>query len=303
MKFGFGEVERTDKGNSIATARNGFQGLVAEIEPHVLEDLYKITFEPFLALDEAEANYELRTYLDGEFYDSEPNTRCRDIAERIRIWAQKYNLEAYWLLARAYNTLYNWRLFSSTREPLQWAFSGNAWFRLDFKEREKLPVPPFGLSEWDADYEMQEFFVIRAEQQIETQIEQNSWSHSLSSKTKRAIKDDVNAQIMNYCENVLQVYLSQVNISGEPMWKRTEVDRNIMRNMRWAVKYQVCEQSSEEIAGEYDVSHTTVLRAVDSVLELIGLPKRPDAKRGRPPVGKESANSWRRSINRAKIIQ
>jgi len=117
----------------------------------------------------------------------------------------------------------------------------------------------------------------------------------LNSKLKSTIVASLQDKVKFYCDEVLKVYDAQLDANGNPTWKRAESKSDLARNINWTVKFQVLGITYSKIAKAAGLDVSTVKREVDSTLTLIGLPRRADAKPGRPAGSKDSPVSWRQS--------
>lgn len=300
MQFGFGEVEPVDKRNSIASARVDFLMRIREKAPEVLSDLAYIPYQMYIASPVSPVELwplnerKVRLYaLSGR------NINGLYIA--LLAWAHRWNLYADWCLENACWTLHLWGESSKCLENYDWNLKGAGWIKLGDEALAHLTVPS-GLPKWDAEYQFRFSYINGVKKRLKQHIEQDSFLSSLSSKLKRDIIDAKMAEVETYCDRVLEVYDSQVDSLGRPIWKRAESKADLLRNMVWTVKFQVQGKSYSEIANTDKFSPSTVKREVESTLDLIGLSRRPDVKRGRKLGSKDSQDSWRQSVKRAGLL-
>jgi hypothetical protein len=209
----------------------------------------------------------------------------RGLSIALSKWARHWHLEAEWCLDDACWTLDMWQRFPEEKRTT-WLSSGSGWMRLNDSAFAHL-TPPDGLSACNADYEFRLSYVQRAESKIREHIEQSPFLSNLKAKLKTDVIDYFMTKVNAYCDEVLKVYDRQVDADGNPTWKRADSKKDLLRNIEWAVKFQVRELTFSEIAKADGVAASTVKREVDRTLALIGL-KRRDTWRGRP-VGKQDA--------------
>ncbi len=108
--------------------------------------------------------------------------------------------------------------------------------------------------------------------------------------------------------NSLRDYLRRLNVTRQAAKSRhglVEVTEKpkLLQHIEWAVRYQVASQNLSQIGStfpgsESGVEPSTVSRAVDEVLSLIRLQKRPDAKPGRIPGRKNKQPKVLRDLGR-----
>ncbi len=196
----------------------------------------------------------------------------RGLSVALAVWAGRWHLEAEWCLDNACWTLDTFRVLPED-ERTEWLIGGSSWIRLNDSEFAHL-TPPSGFLVWDADYEFRAKYVERAERQIKEHIEQSPFLSNLKAKLKRGVIDEVMSKVNAYCDEVLKVYDAQVDSAGNPTWKRAESKKDLLRNIAWAVKFQVREMNFSDIADAEKVSISTVKREVDNTLALIGLQRR-----------------------------
>lgn len=222
--------------------------------------------------------YEIRFY-------GAPLVRLRNA---LLYWARRWHLEADWCFDAVCWTLHQWRQLPHYISEYQWwSVGSSSWMRLNNEAFSHLTVP-HELPKWEADSQFRTQYVQYAERQIKDHVAKDPFICALKPKLKRAIIDAKMSEINNYCDGVLRVYDSQVDDSGEPTWKRAESKDELIRNVKWAVSFQVLNQTYSDIASRENVAVSTVSRSVKYVLTLIGLPIRPDSGPGFPRGKKHS---------------
>ena len=109
-------------------------------------------------------------------------------------------------------------------------------------------------------------------------------------------------------DSALKTYLRRMRSrrkAAKSRHKLVEVDHKpkLQEHIEWAISYQVGGQSLSQIAssirsGEGGLQASTVLRAVEDVLSLLGIPKRSDAKQGRKKGSKNRRPRILRKLGR-----
>jgi hypothetical protein len=299
--FGLGEVEPSDKRHSIATARRLFMLRVRRLAPQVLRELGEYPLQAYVNAGIGPVGLWPITQTTIRYCAVVYGKNLLNLQSSLIYWARRWNLEADWLIDDALWTVEMWRLFQPTHDRLDWMSHGAGWVRLSDEAVAHL-IPPFGMRRWDADTEFRSNYIRFAKQQITEHINGDPFLSSLDAELREKIISADMAKVNAYCDSVLEVYLSQVDAAGKTVWKLTESRAHLMRNLAWTVRVQVLGQSQNYIAYKRRKQASTVIRAVNDTLNLLGLTKRPDAKPGRQKGQKESPDSWRRTVKRVNLL-
>jgi hypothetical protein len=278
MRLGFGEVEPNDCKDAVTDARDKFLICIENEAPQVLNDLWDSFSNSFLNI-------------------SHEGTLISELTQ----WTHKWNLNASWVIEVAQNTLSAWTAFSEhiknhSTSYKKWSPVGSS--------RQVNPIvnlqPLCGLIPWEAETVTRERYIGYVKQTIRQRIRKDSLFSHLSPKTKMAVVEELIKKFDNYCDQVLDAYLCQVDERGCQLWKLTNTKADFARNIDWAVNFQVLGESFNQIAMANEVEASTVKRAVEDTLRLIGLQKR-EARRGRPKGSKDSFESSRQSSKRSGL--
>ncbi len=268
IKLGKGELEHVRKDGlslSIKDARDYFLDAVREVAPEVLEDLANEPFKLYKAAGLAfkHERYEKETE-NLEFYDK---IRAQARAEHLHRWnhpewlehfedkeidyddnilamqksifdwSKKYNLNAAWCRARAYETLDNWHRFSSMSEIRMWNYDmslepmiAHRKGELDFVFRIRSAYPTFGF---------------RAEEK---------------EKITKAFEKELN-EFLDARERI-----AKENGMTTPKQKREYL------HFVWFAYWLVKEWTHSDIYKEFNVSRETVKTALESVRNLLKTP-------------------------------
>jgi len=300
--FGLGEVEPTDKRHSVSYVRREFMLRVRRLAPQVLRELGEYPYNAYVRAGVGPVGLWPITPTRIKYYSI---VYGRDIAYLHRcliVWARRWNLEADWCLDDALWTVEMWRHFLKSRDRLDWMSHGASWIRLDDEKVAHL-IPPFEPRRWDADTEFRSNYLRNAKHQITEHVNDDPYLAFLDVDLQQKIIAANMAKVNAYCNGVLKVYLAQVDSSGKSLWKLTESRAHLMRNIAWTVRVQVLGQSQNDVAVKKRKEASTVIRAVDDTLKLLGLKKRLDARPGRQRGRKESPDSRRRATDRAYLLK
>jgi hypothetical protein len=300
--FGLGEVEPTDSRHSISYARREYMLRVRRLAPQVLRELAEYPYDAYVRTGIGPVGLWPITPTSIKYYAIVYGRNIGYLHRCLILWARRWNLEADWCLDDALWTIEMWRQFPQVRNRLDWMSHGAGSGRLNDEKTAHL-IPPFELRKWEADVEFRWHYLRYAKSQIIEHIDSNPYLSSLDTDLKQKIIAANLLRVNDYCKMVLEVYLAQADSSGKPLWKLTESRAHLMRNLAWTIRVQVLGQSQNDIAMRKRKEASTVIRAVDDTLKLLGLAKRPDLRPGRQRGHKESPDSHRRSIERAKLLK
>ena len=299
MRIGLGEVEPTDKRFARSAAQLRFFHFIKEDEK-ACDVLKSLAGDPYRYFVEARfspvrlwpiPDYQIRLHGRPLYM-----LRCS-----LLTWARIWNLEADWVFDNACWTLEMWSQFPDMRERLEWMSGGTGWMRLSDEDIKDV-VPPSGLRSWTPDTEFQVSYEQYARNEIEQHINQDQFFSNVKASLKIDFIEAKMAEVISYCERVLEVYFSQKDSSGRSIWKLAEKRDDFPRNLKWTIRFQILGESFSQIANEEDKAVSTIKRAIEDILDLLDLPKRKDAKPGRRRGSKESDNSRRKSFKQVGIV-
>lgn len=211
----------------------------------------------------------LARFARGHEYEKE----IRFLVKALRLWAKKRNLDADWCLESAFSTLRMWS--ASERKP--------EVFKPDTESiggpSVVGPQAPDGLPLY-----------------LPTALSRKEYLDDLRSKD---VPHGTLKRAQAYCSAVEQCYAK----AGYPRCKAGE-KRKLRLHLEWAVRFQVCGESLENIANSIGemvaggIEKSTVLRGVYDLLRLIDLEKRADARRGRRAGSKSKESRTIRQTRR-----
>lgn len=287
----YGEIDWPTGDSGTAYLRNIFLERIAEVAGEVLQDLHTTPFEFYM--DQSQtlgADWDrLITFWNRT------DRRCPDFNRNIFLrhtledWARRWNLNATWILDAAHRTLREWLL--SPPAPGLLAFAGLGW---GGSMLEPLS-PPEGLPRYQPIWHRRSGYLANVRQNAYEKISADPLLALASKPVKDRLVDSVVQKASEYCEENEQQYIERGFIKGEG-YTRVQGTEMFNRHLSWTVKYQVLSQPYGEVAPE--VAASTVQRAVDSILLLVGLEKRASAKPGRRPGSKGKASKIQKRLGR-----
>lgn len=278
------------------------QGLPEGERLKVLRDL---SGEPFVEFQKARVSEDQLLRLNAH-PDASEISALRSLQKAVRNWARRWHMDASWCLSVAFITLQLWHDYPLALELSVWGDT----FPLD-KATTELPkeivgtAPLEGLPPFFAHFELRSNYVRRIHRLIESHLLSNPFTAKLSARTRLSVLEEDMKLVSDYCDCVMEFYRGQRDDKGEPVWTEVDERMELDRNIRWTIDFQVRGKAFLQIArdekvyfparGNQSLNHGTVIKAVDDLLQLIGLQKRSDAKRGRPPKRKGDAKAKRRA--------
>jgi hypothetical protein len=214
-------------------------------------------------------------------------------------WGKDWNLIANdggkeWVLNIALCTLREWVNY----DPVYQSDWGITALSLDTYLPEIIKAPE-EVSEWHFMTESRKEYLDRIRSLALSHLEKEP---ILSKYEQSHIEDFIYKAplpiIESYCDNVEKHYQSQ----GWLRIRKVNLP-SLESHIAWTAKVQVKGIPCSKIAEEESVSESSVTRAVKKTLELLDLKPSPKLKQGRRKGSKESQNSWRRSIKRARLLK
>ena len=280
-----GEYDWPDGKSSSAYLRQYFLNLVRELVPEVFEELYDHTFQVY---QEVKPDYYSFSYNKLIELVNQPES-VQKLIYTLNQWAQKYNLNAKWCLQVAYDSIRAWSFYPE--RPVRWPLHSvvfSAEYPID------LPDPPEGWNEYDPLTTRRLYYVNYVLEEARKVLQNNPFLKHCESSHRNYYLNLVAATAEDYCIEV-------ENHLGSSGYKPVGQIRNLQQYMNWTVEFQVQKMTLTEIACKSDVALSTVKRAVvgdskhnppiQGMLELIGLPRRPQSRQGRKYGGNTSESA------------
>lgn len=204
------------------------------------------------------------------------NPDVRRLFESLFAWARAWHLDATWCVYCALLTLQRWHVngrrwhLGETSVELPWTL-----YAANPSLPGHPPEPPAGLPEWDLFYKEETLkeYLARVEASARDQIANNPLLSIGELSHREAFIKTIPAAAAQYVKEVegwRDVY-GWRPITGKPRLKD---------HILWALRFQVKEESYDDIADSCGEDPSTVRMAVRRTLKLVGLKKRA-LKRGR----------------------
>lgn len=157
-----------------------------------------------------------------------------------------------------------------------------------FRHYDTEPRPPEGWPKWDSTQEPRESYLARIGKESQEAIGKNPFLSAGHLQRKRGLVNSVLQIANSFCNKIEKAQRSRG-------LRRVRFSKNIERNLLWSVEFQILGKTYTSIANDYalqqsqksgdgttaEINITTVKRAVENTLKLIGLEKRPDSGPGR----------------------
>lgn len=141
---------------------------------------------------------------------------------------------------------------------------------------------PPGLWEWQPEYEERSAYIKSQLERVEENVEAGSLLEN--PRIRRKLLSITQTAAEEYCDEVEKHYKA----AG---WEKIRDRKEIRKHLSWAVRFQVNKETFSSIAESEDVTVPAVTKAIEQVLELVGIQKREDSKRGRRLGQRESIRS------------
>jgi hypothetical protein len=202
--------------------------------------------------------------------------------ESLHAWKKRHGLMEMsgksWCLESAFYSLDHWARSARSFKEIGLSTFGTSEHSPYLKSIDH----PRGLWEWQPEYEERSAY-------IESQL--------------KRVREDIEAGSLLENPRILRKYLSIVQIAAEEYcdevekhyraagWEKIRDRKEIRKHLSWAVRFQVNKETFSSIAKSEEVSVPAVKKAIEHVLELIGIQKREDSKRGRVLGQGESVRS------------
>jgi hypothetical protein len=284
----YGEFDWPDDNAKTSYIRNAFAQAIEEHAPGVWRELYNrvLPIHRQLKLDLPHFRYrDFHQYVTSPLsrdLTRPPYVQCGTLALLIRFldaWSQTWNLvetdrsAIRWVFEIALMNLDVWTALPRTADEEAEYFSAGAGFRGAIPSS---PKPPEGLPKYDPITIQHKQYLDWIRKQALDAIQEHPILRHGAKPKQNAIADSVQAAAEHYCRDVNEVY-------ERSHFKRTSDDqkRNLARHLEWTVRVQVIGDTVSEVADSALVEASSVSRAVDEILRLVGIQKRTDLKRGR----------------------
>jgi hypothetical protein len=289
----YGEFDWPDDNAQTSYIRNAFAQAIKEHAPEVWRDLYDRVLPRHRQLKQDLPHF---TYRDFHHYVTSPLSRnlrlppymqCGTLALLIRFldaWSQTWNLveadrsASRWVFEIALMNLDLWDALPPQADEQPEYFSAGAGFHGPIPSS---PKPPEGLPRYDPITTRHKQYLDWVRKLALEAIQEDPILRHGTKPKQNALADSVQVAAEDYSREVNEVY-------ERSRFKRTSDDqkRNLDRHLEWTVRVQVNGDSVTEVADSALVKGSSVSRAVDEILGLVGIQKRADLKRGRVPGSK-----------------
>jgi hypothetical protein len=289
----YGEFDWPDDNAKTSYIRNAFAQAVEQRAPEVWRQLYDrvLPIHRQVKLDLPHFTFrDFHHYVTSPLsfnLTRPPYVQCGTLALLIRFldaWSQTWNLvetdrsEIRWVFEIALMNLDVWTALPPPADDEPEYFSAGAGFHGPIPSS---PKPPEGLPVYDPITTRHRQYLDSVRKQALDAIQEHPILRHSAKPKQNALADSVQAAAEDYCRKVNEVY-------ERSQFKRTSEDqkRNLDRHLEWTVRVQVKGDSVTEVADSALVEASSVSRAVDEILGLVGIQKRADLKRGRVPGSK-----------------
>lgn len=313
LHLGPGLVEPTDRRQEVSGLRNLFLERVRELElsrpkegrERLRPVLWALAGTPFLEFTRAQVTEDdLFLLLEDvccEGVDPLPE-KLGEVREAVLEWGRGTNLTAGWCLEQAVDTLWLWRESPASRNELRWENGTQLVMTVisDLPPPESI-VPVYDFPAWSPDAKPLKSYEESVRPLAARFVEEayRSGGHPLLSlakpKTLESLVNDVVAAVVGAAKSQsLNAYLGAHDESGDRLWRPVKGRRALAKRIDWAIYCTVGGLGVMEVATQEDADLGEVSKGVSEVLDLIGLPKPKDLKRGRRKGSKDSLLSDRR---------
>jgi hypothetical protein len=300
----YGEFDWRDNNAKTSYIRNAFTSAIEEHAPNVWRALYDQVLPIHRQLRVELPHF---TYRDYHYYVTSPLShdltrapyvQCGKLAlliYRLNAWSQTWNLvethrsATRWVFEIALMNLEIWAAAPFARDEEPEYFSAGAGFHGPIPSS---PGPPEGFPKYDPITIQQKEYLEWIRKQAVEAIQQHAILKHGAKPKQNALVESVRAAAERYCHQVDQVYESS-------QFKRTTEaqKKNLARHLEWTVRVQVKGETIREVADSTSVKPSSVSRAVDEILNMVGISKREDLKRGRI-VGSKNQRPTESNIRR-----
>jgi hypothetical protein len=197
----------------------------------------------------------------------------------LQDWAANNNLDSDWVIECAYETLQAWAFTpgkgdEDTLKP-RWSLSS-------YGGRLPLTQPsPAGMPEYTPGFDTRPSYLREVRALAVKAIESQPILSNSAPSQRTGLLDSILEKAERYCADVEAAH-------EKAAWVRQEELREQGKHMTWAVQFQILKMDFSEIAKSENNEVSTVSRAVNKILELIGSSRRPETGPGRRKGSKKS---------------
>jgi hypothetical protein len=291
QKTNSSSLDWPDKRAQRTHLRSAFLDEIARVKPNVLRDLHGEPLSRFRELcgigsvldsssGEGRRRLPIEAYTDDYSFPAEAITPLAALPAYLREWHIDYlqgwaasnNLATDWVFECAYDTLQAWA-FTPGRDDEemlkpQWALSSYGGVL------PQTPPPLAGMPEYTPGFTSRSSYLQEVRAVAIKAIESQPILSNSKLPQRNSFLDSILEKAEKYCAEVEAAHQQEA-------WVRQDELREQKEHVKWAVQFQVLEKSFSEIAETENVSVSTVSRAVNNILELIGLNRRPETGPGR----------------------
>lgn len=266
--------------------RNRFFEIVSYVESQALKEL---SGEPFQLFIQANMQRTLNPLLDTQFdwRDFERGTdKCSPQQKKLRdgliAWLDRWHLiesangEKWCLRWLVYAVLDHWA--HSADLVREHSIVG------EIRRTQKLPktsASSGNLPAYTPAHESREEYFNRVSETARQHIASDPILASAEQSHRESFIRAVVDGLSDYCQQVEAAYF-------EEDWKQVAEKRKLTKHLIWTIQFQLQEKSYSQIARAEKIEVSTVKRAVDETLIILGLQRRRNVRRGRPPHGQNS---------------
>ena len=200
------------------------------------------------------------------------------VREAVAVWSARWHLHKWerndpWFFDLTLSTLHLWSTSSEARDTMMWGPIVSSW-----ESSIDAPAPPPGMTEWDPITEKREAYLERTKQDALRRINEDP----LLSHGRRALIEAIEKAAARYCDKV----------KAYGQWKEARDKPELQKHIRWAVRFQVLEETYASIAESESAHAPSVQREVIKALGLLKLCPRRNLP-GRRQGQKDSPDSPR----------
>jgi hypothetical protein len=273
MRITYGEFDWPDSGTKSHYIRQRFLGAVTEHEPRVGENLYSSCVVPYRQLVNVcgfQVDSTGMRKLVRESLRKNPPSAKKEIdslSQSVGSVLATWHLSSDWLHDISIDTLKTWSFYDRKPDRL--------WFEVPIHGGAVPATPevPDGLLEYEPLFDSRESYLYSLQEYARERLERDLLFRQGDMKRAAAFAKTIT--VPGYCDEVERCYEAAGFLRSKPDEKR-----NLSRDLEWTIRFQVQGEKFTDIAGE-SVEISTVIRAVEGMLNLTGLQKRQNSKRGR----------------------
>lgn len=203
------------------------------------------------------------------------------LGRRILAWASHWNLteqisgrRPHWILGCTMDTLKFWKHSKNKLTQLEWSYVGILWPGLAIKKT------PKNFPQWNAHIESRRNYLKNVTKRAKQSLKNDPIFSQVDPSHRASLIRAAENHAFDCSKKIDEKYQS----AG---WKPIEEKTELQKHVEWTIKYQVQRINFSQIARKSQprVKPQAVIKAVRSILALIGLNERASSGRGRPRVG------------------